>query len=49
MSLNLFLEVLALVFLVLAAVKTNEPPRLSFGWAGVAILALVLVLGGVRL
>ncbi len=48
MTLNLFLLVLALVLLVLAAIKLPEPTRLSYGWAGVAILDLVLVLGGVK-
>ena len=48
MSLNMFLEVLALVFLVLAAGKTPEPTKLSFGWAGLALIDLVLILGGVR-
>lgn len=49
MSLNLFFEVLALVLLVLAAVKCPEPPRCSFGWAGVALLTLVIVFNGLRL
>jgi hypothetical protein len=49
MSINIFLQVLALVLLVLAALKTAEPPRCSFGWTGVAILVLTLILGGLRL
>lgn len=49
MNLNLFLEVLALVFLVLAGVKTPEPTKLSYGWMGLAIIDLVLVLGGVKI
>jgi hypothetical protein len=48
MTVNLFLEVLALVLLCLAAVKIPEHPRLSFGWCGLALLTLVLVLGGVK-
>lgn len=49
MSINTFLIVLAFVFLVLAAVKCPEPSRLSFGWAGMALWMLTIVLGGVRL
>ena len=50
MNLNAFLVVLALVWLVLAAFKTPEPTRLSYGWAGLALLAILTVfLGGVRL
>lgn len=45
MSVNTFLLVLSFVFLVLAAVNCPSPARLSFGWAGVAILVLTLVLG----
>ena len=48
MSLNLFLLVLAFVLIVLAALKTPEPPRLSFGWAGVALLVLTQIFGGLR-
>lgn len=39
MSVNTFLLVLAIVFLGLAMVKLPEPPRLSYGWAGLFILA----------
>ena len=49
MTLNTFLVVLAFVFLVLAALKTPEPSRLSFGWAGMSLWMLTIVLGGVRL
>jgi hypothetical protein len=49
MTVNTFLVVLAFVFLVLAAFKTPEPSRLSFGWAGMALWMLTIVLGGVRL
>jgi uncharacterized membrane protein len=49
MSLSLVLEVLAAVLILLAAIKTPEPPKLSFGWCGVFLLVVVLVLGGIRL
>jgi hypothetical protein len=39
-TLKLFLFVLALVLLLLAALKVPEPRWLSFGWAGVFLLAL---------
>jgi hypothetical protein len=45
----MFLVVLAFVFLVLAAVKCPEPGRLSFGWAGMALWMLTIVLGGIKL
>jgi hypothetical protein len=45
MNLNTFLLVLALVMLVLAAVKCPEPPRLSFGWAGMACWMVAVVFG----
>ena len=48
-TINLFLIVLAFVLLVLAAVKCPEPPRISFGWAGMALWMLTIVLGGVKL
>ena len=48
MSINLFLQVLALVFLVLAAIKTPEPTKLSYGWAGMALWLLTIVFGGLR-
>lgn len=46
MTLSLFLMVLALVLLVLAAVKCPEPPRVSFGWAGMALWLLTAIIGG---
>lgn len=49
MTLTTLLLVLALVLLGLAAVKCPEPPRVSFGWLGMAIWMLTAVLGGVRL
>jgi hypothetical protein len=49
MSLNVFLQVLALVLLVLAAVKCPEPQRCSFGWAGMALWLLTIVFGGLKL
>ena len=49
MSLNLFLQVLALVCLVLAAFNTPSPSRLSFGWLGMALWMLTVVFGGLRL
>jgi hypothetical protein len=48
MNLNTFLLVLALVMLVLAAVKCPEPPRLSFGWAGMSLWMLTVVFGGIK-
>ena len=48
-TLNLFILVLALVLLVLAALKTPEPTRLSFGWAGMALWLITLVVGGIKL
>jgi hypothetical protein len=49
MSVNLFLQVLALVCLVLAALKTPEHPRISFGWLGMALWMLTVVFGGLKL
>ena len=49
MTLNLFLLVLAFVLLVLAAINVPSPPRISFGWMGMALWLLTLVLGGVKL
>lgn len=46
MTISVFLLVLALVFLVLAAAKVPELPRLSWGWAGLALWILVQI--GVR-
>lgn len=41
MTWPLFLMVLALVLLCLAAAKTPEPIRLSFGWTGLALWLFV--------
>jgi len=49
MTLNVFLQVLALVLLVLAAIKTPEPARCSYGWAGMALWLLTIVFGGLKL
>lgn len=49
MTLHLFLSVLALVLLVLAAIKIPEPSWLSYGWAGMALWMLGFVITGVRL
>lgn len=49
MTLSLFILVLALVLLVLAAGKCPELPHLSFGWAGMALWMLATVLGPVSL
>jgi hypothetical protein len=40
MTLTLFVQVLALVFLVVAAAKLPELPHLSWGWAGLALWLL---------
>lgn len=48
MTLNTFLVALAFVLLVLAAVKCPEPPHCSFGWTGMAIWMLQVVLGGIK-
>lgn len=45
-TLQLFLTVLALVFLVLAALKIPEPTWLSWGWAGLALMALGFSIAG---
>lgn len=44
MSIRLFILVLACVLLLLAACKTPEPPRVSFGWAGVFLIAAITLL-----
>ena len=44
---SIFLIVLGLVFLALAAYKLPEPPHLSFGWAGMFLWLLVELLGRV--
>ncbi len=43
-TIPLLLIVLAVVFLALAMIKLTEPPRLSWGWGGLFILALVELL-----
>jgi hypothetical protein len=43
-TINLFLMVLALVFLMLAGLKVPEPPRLSFGWMGLFFWLLATVI-----
>lgn len=48
MSLLLFLQVLALVLLALAALKIPEPERLSFGWGGMAVWLATLMVPGLR-
>lgn len=48
MSINIILQVLALVFLFLAAVKLTEPARLSYGWAGMALWMLTIIFGGLK-
>lgn len=49
MTLNLFMQVLALVALVLAAAKSPEFPHISWGWLGMALWMLTVVFGGLRL
>jgi steroid 5-alpha reductase family enzyme len=49
MSLNLFLQVLALVSLVLAAVNAPGHPRVNWGWLGMALWMLTIVFGGLKL
>ncbi len=44
MTINLFLMVLSLVLLLLAALKVPEHPRVSFGWLGLFLWMLVQVL-----
>jgi uncharacterized membrane protein len=43
-TIHLFILVLALVLVFLAAIKLPEPPRISYGWMGVflAILSLIV-------
>lgn len=43
--LHTLLMCFAFVFLALAAFKTPEHPRLAFGWAGLTLWALVILLG----
>lgn len=49
MTLHLFLSVLAIVLLLLAAIKVPEPSWLSYGWGGVFLLACGFVISGLRL
>ncbi len=44
MNLNSFLLVLSLVLLLLAALKTPEPARVSFGWMGLFLWMLLQVI-----
>lgn len=48
MSVTLFLQVLALVLLALAAAKTPEPSHCAFGWTGMALWMLTVVFGGLK-
>jgi len=43
-SIHLFVFVLGLVLLALAALKVPEYPRVSFGWAGLFLWALSTVI-----
>jgi hypothetical protein len=43
-TVNLFLMVLALVLLLLAAVRVPEPARVSFGWLGLFCWLLATVI-----
>jgi hypothetical protein len=46
MTLQLFLQVLALVLLLLAGLNFNPRPRVHFGWFGLFCWLLSEVLGG---
>ncbi len=48
MSVNLFLQVLALVCLFLAAFNCPTPPRVSLGWLGMALWMLTIIFGGLH-
>lgn len=48
MSVTLFLQVLALVFLAIATFKTPEPGHFAFGWAGLTLWMLTVVFGGLK-
>lgn len=48
MTLQAFMIVLAAVFLALAAIKLPEPPHLSYGWAGMFIWMVTVLLGGFK-
>lgn len=43
------LMVLAFVLLALAAAGVASPPRFNLGWAGLAVWALAIILGGLKL
>lgn len=49
MTLNTLLLVLSFVLLALAACNCPSPARLSFGWAGMALWMLTIVLGGIKI
>lgn len=49
MSVLVFLQVLALVCLALAAAKAPELSRVAWGWLGMALWMLTVVFGGLRL
>lgn len=48
MSVTQFILILALVFLGLAAFNIPSPPRLSWGWLGLFLFALVQLVGPLR-
>lgn len=48
MNASQIILLLALVFLGLAAFNIPSPPRLSWGWLGLFLLALVQLVGPVR-
>lgn len=49
MAINLFLQVLALVCLALAAFNVPVLPRIAWGWLGMFLWMLTVVFGGLRL
>jgi hypothetical protein len=49
MSVNLFLQVLALVALALAAFNAPGHPRVSWGWLGMFLWMATIIFGGFRL
>ena len=48
MSATQLILILSLVFLGLAAFNIPAPPRLSWGWLGLFLLALVQLVGPLR-